>query len=167
MTFFLRSYALSHLFAFSHWFDTYLTAPGSEYADEPSPSLGFWTFMAVGEIAAPEKPVPEGYFGEYFEEPGVLKSNIFTMFRGLIYDFGVAGSVLFMGVLGTLSSAAYYHMLRHACAPIAQSFFVALFGFMYSSYLISIGTWASVYVAALILLGVLFAAELSHRWRSQ
>jgi hypothetical protein len=163
MAFFLRSYALSHLFAFSHWFDTYISSTGTVYNDEASPTFGFWTFMAIGEIALPDKEVPAGYYNEYFEEPGVLKSNIYTMYRGLIYDFGVFGSLAFMALLGACTSAAYREMLQRAHAPMAQAFTISIFGFMYSSYLISIGTWASVYLAAAIILALLVLARATVR----
>jgi oligosaccharide repeat unit polymerase len=136
------------MFAFSDWFDDRLFGTGKlPYMQEPRPTWGFWTFMAIGKRLEPSKHVPEGYYAEYFAEPGVLQSNIYTMYRGLIYDFTIPGALAFMAFLGTLSAYAYRRMLQSAHAPFSQAFYIALAGFTYSSYLLSLGTWLSVYVA--------------------
>ena len=146
--FYLRSYAFSHLYAFSDWFQHYYFDNSKFIYEDPShPTLGFWTFMAVGQRIDPSYKVPPGYFAEYFYVPKELRSNIFTMFRGLIYDFGLVGSLFFMAFVGGVSAWAYTRMLASQNAFIAQAFYIALAGFVYSSYLLSIGTWASVYLA--------------------
>ncbi len=157
MVFYLRSYAFSHMFGFSDWFDDYVFGTGSqEYRKEERPALGYWTFMAIGEKIDRAKEIPEGYYDEYFEEPGVLKSNIYTVWRGLIYDFTIPGALLFMAALGAVSSLAYRRMLQRASAPVSQAGYIALAGFIYSTYLLSIFTWDSVYVAAVAVLVILW-----------
>lgn len=163
MRFYMRSYAFSHAFAFSDWFDHYLRGDDRPYFVESGPTWGFWTFLAIGEILLPEKPVPEGYYAEYFEVPGVIKSNIYTMFRGLINDFGIAGSILIMGLLGWISNWAYGRLLVRESAPLAQTIYIALAGVIYSSYLLSIGTWASIYAASILTFAILWLGRLVRR----
>jgi oligosaccharide repeat unit polymerase len=119
------------------------------YADPVRQTWGFWTFMAIGERLWPGYDLPDGYFMEYFAFPGVIQSNIYTMFRGLIYDFGWIGSLVFMASLGWISSLAYRMMLKRPAPIVSQAFFIFLMGFLYSSFLFSLLTWTSVYVAAL------------------
>jgi oligosaccharide repeat unit polymerase len=159
--FYLVSYGGAHLFTFSDWLANYL-AGTTAYADPESHTWGYWTFLGLGRLLNPDAVVA-GYYAEYFKIPGVLMSNIYTMFRGLIYDFGVVGSLLFMAAAGAIASEAYRFMLRDAHSPLAQSIYIFILGAIYSSYLISITTWNSVYVSTVIVFAVLWFAQYLRR----
>jgi hypothetical protein len=156
LSYYLRSYAFAHLFAFSDWFESYLGHDSiMTYDDPPHLTLGFWTGMALLENFYPNYDLPDGYYAEYFEIPGLIKTNIYTMYRGMIYDFGIVGSLLFVTGLGGVSAIAYRRMLNRASTPSAQAFYVFLAGMIYSSYIISIGVWTSPIAASFLLLIIL------------
>lgn len=164
----IRSYAFGHLFAFSSWFDHRLS-DGATFPthSEPDPefvahyntsqseslyrnpeglTLGFWTFMAVGKIFNPDyyTSLSDGYYEEYFLRTGVLQTNIYTFFRGLINDFSVPGSLLFLSVFGFVMNLAYRNVLMKAFAPLSQATYVFFAGYLYTSYIISLLIWNSV-----------------------
>lgn len=148
MQFALRSYAFGHLFAFSDWAEHYFSNLGSQpYTDPPSMTWGYWTFMAIGKIVYPSYKLPPGYYSEYILYEGVLQSNIYTIFRGMVYDFGVLGSLLFMAAIGYIASFVYKRLLDRAIAPVSQAGYILLMGCIYSSYIFSPFTWNSVYAA--------------------
>jgi len=148
MQFALRSYAFGHLFAFSDWAEHYFSNLGSQpYTDPPSMTWGYWTFMAIGKMVYPSYELPPGYYSEYILYKDVLQSNIYTMFRGMIYDFGVLGSLVFMAAVGFIASFVYKRLLDCDIAPISQAAYILLMGCIYSSYIFSPFTWNSVYAA--------------------
>jgi len=157
----IRSYAFGHLFSFSDWFEHDVFGVSSiPYRDPKFLTWGFWTFMATGKYLSPHyfATIPSGYYDEYFRSNGILQTNIYTLYRGLIYDFTIPGSLLFMGFFGWISSTFYGRMLQYMRTPIAHAYYIFLAGFIYSSYLISLLIWSSAYaagVAVLILLMVL------------
>jgi hypothetical protein len=148
MQFALRSYAFGHIFAFSDWVEHYFSGIGSQpYTDPAGMTWGYWTFMAIGKLVYPAYHLPPGYYTEYILYNGVLQSNIYTMFRGMIYDFGIIGSWIFMLIVGAFSSFVYKRMLENRIAPISQAVYILVVGCIYSSYIFSPFTWNSVYAA--------------------
>lgn len=145
---YLRSYALGHLYGFSDWFANYYSIAQGPYNDPIDPTWGFWTFLTIGHKVSPDILIPPGYFAEYFEVPGIIKTNIYTMFRGLIYDFGTVGSFVYMAMLGIPASLSYNAMLRRRLPSVSQSFYIIIISFIYSSYLFSVFAWNSIYAAA-------------------
>lgn len=169
----MRSYAFGHLFAFSAWYDHYISPDrdlkysdalgpnwykrwttlngGQAYKNPPGPTYGFWTFMAVGKYLNPTyfRSLPDGYFDEYFLRRGVLQSNIHTFFRGLIYDFTIPGSLAVLALAGLLFNLAYRRLLLNADAPLSQVMYVFFAGYLYTSYIISLLIWSSVIAAGL------------------
>jgi len=156
-----NSYAFGSLYAFGDWFRNYTTGvAGSPYADPENPMLGFWTFLGIGERVRPDYPVPDGYFAEYFRIPGVLTTNIYTMFRGLIYDFGSVGGLLFMLALGYIMALAYRFALEGRFTAISYTALILMGGFTWSSYLLSIGSWATIYVTMALICAAFYAAQI-------
>ncbi len=156
--FYLRSYAFGHIYAFSDWFNHYLVGSSvMEYTDPAGNTWGYWSVMAVGEILWPEYELPDGYFTEYFFVSGVIQTNVYTMFRGAIYDFGVSGILIVMSLIGWAGAASYQRMLATRHPVISQSFFIFLIGFLYTSFIFSLLTWTSIYAAAIGVTVVLFA----------
>lgn len=146
---YVRSYAFAHLFAFSDWFDDYVSgAKSGRYVNPPGRTWGFWTFMTIGRHL--DRPyaatLPDGYFGEYFKVENIMQSNIYTWFRGLIYDFGLVGSLIFLSLVGAMSALAYRAMLLRESAPLAGSIYIFLIGLFYQCYIISVLTWNSPFV---------------------
>jgi oligosaccharide repeat unit polymerase len=147
--FYFRSYAFGHIYAFSDWFShAFSSSSLFSYTDPGRLTWGFWTFMAFGKHLMPGYVVPSGYFNEYFRIEGVIQTNIYTMFRGLIYDFGPVGSLIFMAAAGWVSSVLYKRMLVTKAPPLAEAFYIFLAGYIYTSFLISLTTWKTPIVAA-------------------
>lgn len=155
---YLNSYAFGHLFAFSDWLNNYTgtVLSTSVYADPPGRTWGFWTFIAVAKAINPGLNLAPGYFTEYFVIPGALQTNIYTAFRGLIYDFGVAGSLVFAGVCGLAMSFVFRRMMTSTSAPLSQAAFITFVGAAYTSYIFSVFAWNSAYATALGLAALLF-----------
>lgn len=173
LRFYVRSYAFGHLFAFSSWFDHRL-AGGATLPDQPQtdlafkpqwnspdqpllyrnparPTYGFWTFMAIGKYVNPRyfQALPDGYFEEYFLRPGVIQTNIYTFFRGLIYDFSVPGSLLFLAACGWTFNFLYRKLMLTPQSPLPQTLYIFFAGYLYTSYIISLLIWSSVIASSI------------------
>ncbi|MFD1747120.1 oligosaccharide repeat unit polymerase [Rhizobium helianthi] len=160
---YVRSYAFGHFFAFTHWLEAYYNEKPSSYIDPNHRTWGFWTFMAIGRIMNPGYELPPGYFTEYYRVDGLIMSNIYTLYRGLIYDFGIVGSLIFMGLFGWVSSAAYRQLLEYKNAPASQAFFILLIGFIYTSYIISLLVWKSAWLVTAIVWAALAGKSFATR----
>jgi hypothetical protein len=86
--------------------------------------------------------------------PGIgelLTTNIFTMFRGLILDFGFIGSVLFMLAAGVLLHWTFHSMLRNIRPVFTVAVFVFMIAYFYTSFIISALVWLNIYMAFVLL----------------
>ncbi len=147
---YLYSYAFLHIYAFSDWF-TFRIGQASlqEYPSEPL-TYGFYTFIAVFKLLGSDKFVPGGVYEEYFVFGDMSPGNIYTLYRGLITDFGLAGTLLMMIIFGAIFNAAYIRMLsvRYPTISIAVAFlFVQL---LYTSYIISALIWNTTYLVTVL-----------------
>lgn len=153
LTWYWTSYSCAHIYAFSDWFSFAIGKPtidGLGYAHEGGPTYGFYTFMPLFKLMGSHKDVSGVVSEDYFSYGDVLTSNVFTMFRGLILDFGFVGSVAFMFVTGLL-----FHWNFHAMLLRRPVFTIAVFVFMlpyfYMSFIISLLIWTRIYVAFFLL----------------
>lgn len=187
LAFTVRSYAFGHLYAFSSWFHHYLTGGDLLPAhNEPNPDFhpqwnfdgqpplyrnpdgltyGFWTFMAIAKHMDPDywSLVPDGYYDEYYVKRGVIQTNVYTYFRGLINDFGIYGSLLFSICFGFLLNITYRNQLLSIRSFASQALYVHYAGFLYSSAFISLLTWSSVIVSGVATFMMLVVIELIDR----
>jgi hypothetical protein len=171
--FYIRSYAFGHLFAFSSWFDHRIaggvTLPdhtdpnprfspqwntpdiSPRYSNPERPTYGFWTFMAVGKYLNPAyfTALPDGYYEEYFLWPGIVQTNIYTFFRGLINDFTIPGSLGVLLLAGFFFNAIYRRILQTPYAPLSETLYIFFAGYLYTSYIISLLIWSSVIASAI------------------
>ena len=53
-----------------------------------------------------------------FSEVGITHINIYTAFRGLLQDFGFAGSAFFLFIIGLVSSLLYYQVKNGSVTAI-------------------------------------------------
>lgn len=154
---YIMSYAFAHLYAFSDWFYAYLGEESLMRFTDTNNEIeyGFYTFMAIFNTLGADKYVPPGVYEEYYFYKDVIKSNIYTMYRGAILDFGVFGSFVFSFVLGLVLNCVYYliHVLKSPILLIST--YITMFGFYYTSFIISIFIWNSLYVALFVLYLVL------------
>lgn len=149
--FYFLSYSFAHIYAFSDWFSfIYMKSSLLNYNEEIL-SYGFYTFMALFKLFGSDKYVPLGVFDEYFSYGDIFISNIYTIYRGLILDFGVVGSLLYMFITGVLFHISYFVLLVINRPVFTVAIFVFMIGYFFSSFLISLLIWNSIYVSFIFL----------------
>ena len=153
------SYSSGHLFAFSDWFtDRYFYVSNLDFEQERW-TLGFYTFMSIFQFFGDDRFVPLGVYDEYFDHAGMLTTNIYTVFRGLISDFSLVGSFIFALVFGFLCNAIFYNLLSKRFSYFSIAFFIFSVAIFYQSYIISSLTWLSIPVSFFLLVVILLLYE--------
>jgi len=149
------SYSCNHIYAFSDWF-SFTVGGHSEiaYAHE-SAAYGYYTFAPLFRVMGSRKVLPQGLYDEYYSYGDLLGGNIYTMFRGLILDFGFIGSVLFMLATGLLLHWAFHTLLRNIRPVFTVAVFVFTIGYFYWSFGASILSTSNSYLAFAMLWVVL------------
>jgi oligosaccharide repeat unit polymerase len=165
----IASYSCGHLYAFADWF-AYVIGRHSEltYIDQ-SATGGFYTFIGPFTLMGSSRVAPLGVYDDDFLYGGLLHTNIFTMFRGLITDFGFGGSLLFMLGAGLLCHWAFRTMLVAIRPVFTVVVFTFMIGFFYYSFIISALGWNRFYAAFVLVWLVLHVDKLiaqSHMTRS-
>jgi hypothetical protein len=137
----LRHGVFGHIYAFSYWFDRAYDAP-------PKPLWGVHFFAGPLSLLGLKEREPSENF---FIEPGV-ESNVYTLFRIVIEDWGFAGSLVVFFLVGLLVGVAYDRVAHGRLIP-------QVILCIYYTYVISIGGHVLVY-NSLILTFTLCAAYL-------
>lgn len=145
-----NSYAFGHIYAFSDWFSFYLNSESIKNYVFNGHTFGFYTFMSLFKALGDKTVVPPGVFTEYFSYNNLLQTNIYTFFRGTITDFGIFGSFIFCFLLGLISNFSYYCILYFKRPTWAISFFSILLGFYFTSFIISLFIWKSIFVTIIV-----------------
>jgi oligosaccharide repeat unit polymerase len=157
---YFASYSSGHLFAFSDWFSHALGKPSiMEYFDDGA-SYGFYTFMAIFKAFGSTREVPPGTFDEYYHYGIFLQSNVYTMFRGLILDFGFVGTVVFTFLSGWLFHLSFHAMLVSKRPAFHVAVFVFMVAYSFNSVWVSMLMWNSIYVSFVLLTIILLANRL-------
>lgn len=102
----MRSYLFSYLPAFSNWIEN-----GGLRSDEFS--LGQYTFAGVFEAAGIKKR-EQGVYAESVDFGEHQESNIYTVYRGLITDFGLAGALTGLFVFGFIAGFSFRRVMSGA-----------------------------------------------------
>lgn len=132
------SYALGQIYAFSDFFAFYIGQPSiSNYLIDYD-NFGAYTFTSIHKLFGINKDFPPGLYLETGYYLDVFETNIFTIFRGMIYDFGIIGTLLVFLILGTISTFAFYGILRGYCRVFSNVIFVHITVFIFISYLFSV-----------------------------
>lgn len=142
-------YFFGHVYAFSDWFTAYTGGVPTMHYDTTQYYLGFYTFMPLFEFFGYHKFIVDGVFDEYFVYKDLLESNIYTIFRGLIMDFGLLGTLVFMLVNGWLAHFLYHVFLRQQRPVFLVVFVVFMVEAFYISCFISLLTWAIIPISIL------------------
>ena len=133
----VRSYTLGQTYSFSDFFSHAIGYPCATVYNDDFTSYGAYTFFPILDMLGMGKGATLIY-----DEAGwykdVFQTNIFTFFRGLIDDFGVAGSLLFCFVFGTFAHAATYRLLTKTRAWFALAVFITVVVFILMGYLTSV-----------------------------
>lgn len=153
------SYSSAHIYAFSDWFSWYNGFDSTVFYSREDVAGGFYTFMSVFKAFGSTKEVPPGYFDEYFQYSWFLQTNIYTIFRGLITDFTMLGSVAFMYLAGLLSNSVFVTLAKSRDASWSVAYYIIFSGFVYTSFLISMFVWSSMYPTFIIVGGLLLISN--------
>lgn len=156
LTSYLISYSFGFLYAFSDWFSFFIGGQSTLSYSNIEGSYGFYTFMAIFEVFGSDMVAPKGVYGNYFYYGTFLKTNIYSIYRGLILDFGIIGGLLHMYMIGFFFHLSYYALLcnRRPVFPVAV--FVLMMGYIYHTYIISLFNEKSTYATFMLLIIVLF-----------
>jgi oligosaccharide repeat unit polymerase len=133
--------------AFTIWF--------SNYSLSQDLSLGLNTFAAPMEILGLTERA-SGFYKDFISI-GPSVTNIYSAFRGIVSDFGLIGSLIFLGFFGYISAISFYLTSKrniYAIVPLSIFYTFTLF-----SPLISIFTFNSIIISFIIFFLVI---KLSH-----
>lgn len=118
----LKSYLLGGMSAF----DIYL-----QKLDTINCGLGKYNFSSLYDLLGIAKN-EYGVYTQYliYNSDGAT-TNIFTLFRSLIDDFGLIGGYLFMIVIGILSEKMYVRLIKHD--DVALPFMILFYTYLFHS----------------------------------
>jgi len=148
------SYSCGHIYAFSDWFAFIIGKHSELIYPNHSGAHGFYTFAVLFKLMGSHKELPLGVYDQYYSYGDLLTSNIYTIFRGLITDFGFIGSVLFMLTTGFLFHWTFHAMLRGSRPVFTVVVFVFMMSYFYSSFVISILGANTIYYVTFFLLWI-------------
>jgi oligosaccharide repeat unit polymerase len=136
----ISSYAFAEVYAFADFFAYYRGAPSeSIYINDPY-SNGYYTFKPVFDALGGTKYFPPGTFVDNYSHKESIATNIFTIFRGLINDYGAIGTILFMFIAGIVVHFFYKELLERKDSWVGCGAFAITIVFIQGSYLFSIFT---------------------------
>lgn len=161
--YYFGSYSCVHLYAFSDWFSFTIGQQSQLSYLRVSSTHGFFTFMTLFQMAGMNRDVPLGVYDDYFTYRDLLTGNIYTIFRGLIQDFGLIGTIIFMFVAGFVFHFAFSLMLRQRRPVLTVVIFLFMVAFFYESFVISIFGWTRMYVAFVFLWFIMILNDLFSR----
>jgi oligosaccharide repeat unit polymerase len=148
--YYFLSYSSGHLYAFADWFTSITTGGGSIAYTSIADSNGFYTFMSIFNLFGTTKIAPSGIYDDYYVLDEILQTNIYTHYRGLILDFGLVGSLLIMICAGVITHLVYFILIKNRRPWLSASFYVHLIGYIYTSFIVSLFIWNSVFASFLI-----------------
>lgn len=142
-------YAFGHLPVFDQWF--------TQNIGELIPNWGIKTFFGISNffgIAERKQGIFTEfiYFGKnnFKQIPPEMGSNIYTLFRFILEDFGFLGSILMMFATSVLSGFSWLMVKRQKNNLIFQTLLISVFFFLFMSFAISVWAFTS-YIATIIL----------------
>ena len=136
------TYFFTHIYGFSDWFTAYTGGRAAFNYDTSHYYFGFYTFTAIFEMFGSEKVTSQGVYDEFFMYTDLLESNIYTIFRGMIMDFGIFGSLVFMLLNGFVIHLTYYIFLRRNRPVFTVLIVIFMVEYFYISFIISLLTWS-------------------------
>ncbi len=140
------NYALGHMVAFDEWL-TNLYDPNTPF--ELKTFYGISNVLGIGERM-------QGVFDDFIDYsnasfPDEMVTNVFSVFRSLIEDFGVLGSLFFLVIFGYLSGVSYKALLEKPMMSCFNTvFIISIYIFIFYSFITSFWSYTS-YIAAFFL----------------
>lgn len=134
----IASYTMGQVYAFADFFSYAIGYPASIVFKNDFYSYGAYTFASIFDMLGIGKEFPPGMYDESGLQKNVFETNIFTFFRGLIYDFGIIGSLIFLFIFGLFSHAVMYRVLSRPSAWFMLSAYIVILVFILMGYLFSV-----------------------------
>jgi len=135
----INSYLFSEIYAFSDFFCYHIECNKywQTYAKYDYP-IGYFTFKSLYDWLSYSYPLPAGIYAESLNYPAYFESNLYTIFRGLIYDFGVYGTLVFMFLSGLLFNFFYYRLITKEFTPAMLVIYLTFLMYTCMGYLSSV-----------------------------
>ena len=158
------SYTFMHIYAWSDWFSWTTRQQSAQTYTEEQVSVGYLTFKVLFDAAGRSQKLPVGLYSEYYRLDDGLSTNIYTIFRGLVTDFGLLGSLAVIMGLGFLFTYAFSVVLTRRI-PLGSIFLLLVFvQVAYSSWLASALVWNTTLFAPMVSVAII--ALSAHRVRN-
>lgn len=133
-------YAFGHVPTFDYWLGNYRGT--FEHGLGVNTFIGIFNFLGISTRI-------RGVYSEYIVVEG-FPANIYTVFRGLIEDFGVLGSFIFFSFIMGIVIFSYYSLIKRN--NIYLSSFILLNGYFFVFYGFIISPWSYMsYILAMFL----------------
>lgn len=130
------TYALGHFHCFDMWYTSY---------ESKELALGTKTFMGLSNVLGLEER-SQGVYTEFYQigQNGYYGiSNIFTIFRSLIEDFGEAGTALFMVITGIITKISMKNLICKNSIYLNQVGVTAAYAYLMWSFATSFFAYTS------------------------
>lgn len=137
---FALSYSSGHIYAFSYWFTNIYNEFDVNNIYNEMRGIGFYTFMFIYDILGFADDIPTGVYDDYYK--GIMvKTNIYTIHRGILSDFGMIGAFIFALIIGFIFNFIFYRINIGKGNCIHFVVYCFMFGIFYQSFIISSFLW--------------------------
>jgi len=158
-------YTMAHMYSFSDWMQSYLGNITTINYDTSSNHYGYYTFNFITRYLFPDKPYTRGIFNEYYSYNGIIQTNVYTIFRGLIMDFGIVGALVLCFLVGFIIHKLYFDFLKSKSPFFTFIVMISFIAFLGTSFLASILTWTVVPVSFILFSSILWlGSKGKHRY---
>jgi len=140
----LASYFFAHLYNFSEWITVYWDGFQNSKFDISHYYYGFYTFTSIYKFFGYNKDAIDGVYNEFNNIHGQMESNVYTIYRGLIMDFGIFGTIIFTILNGLILHLCFYIFLNNRKPIITSSILIFMLSYFYISFGASLLTWSIV-----------------------
>lgn len=133
-------YAMGHLPNFLQWFHDSVI---DNHPDPSYPVPFVYTFRDLALfVLSSENPLPPGIYDDY------RMGNIYTVYRGMINDFGIFGSLITSALFGAFATIGFssYRSGKKYVHIIGQIACIYFFSILFQSYIVSSFVWKSTLV---------------------
>lgn len=154
--YYFSSYSFASLYAFSDWFSFYINHKSVVSYHFGDFSYGFETFTSLFKTFGSQREILPGYYDDYYESHNI-STNIYTIYRGLISDFSILGSMVAVFLTGFICNTLFF---LSRSIKFFRTFYYSLFVMMpaifYNSTQISLFIWNGTFFLMFALIPIFF-----------
>lgn len=133
----IQSYSLAQPYAFADFFSFHIGHKSILKYQNDLNSFGSYTFTSIYNSFGKQKKFPIGTFFDFYKYENQIQTNIFTIFRGLVNDFGIYGTLIYMYISGIIAHYFYFLLLTRK-SHIASAIFIITIVYIQGTYLASV-----------------------------